>query len=79
MRRFKRIALAALVLLLVLLIVAFTLENLEPVSLVFLGWSSAHMPIAAHVLLALLAGMVIGPLLTWFFGRKADRLISGDG
>lgn len=73
MHRFKRVALAAFVLLLILVVVAFTLENREPASLVFLGWSSAQMPIAAYVLLALLIGMVVGPLLAWLFGRRAGR------
>lgn len=73
MHRFKRVALAAFVLLLILVVIAFTLENREPASLVFLGWSSAQMPIAAYVLLALLIGMVVGPVLAWLFGRGAGR------
>lgn len=73
MHRFKRVALAVFVLLLILIVVAFTLENREPASLVFLGWSSAQMPIAAYVLLALLIGMVVGPLLALLFGRKSGR------
>ncbi len=73
MHRFNRVALAAFVLLLIFLVVVFTLENREPVSLVFLGWSSAQMPIAAYVLLALLIGMVVGPLLALLLGRKVGR------
>lgn len=73
MHRFKRVALAALMLLLVLLVIAFILENREPASLVFLGWSSAQLPMAAYVISALLVGMVVGPLLAWLFGRRTGR------
>jgi len=68
--RFKRIALAALVSLLIFLVVVFVLENRQPTSLVFLGWSSMQMPVAGYVVLALLSGMIVGPLLTWLFGRR---------
>lgn len=73
MHRFKRVLLAALMLLLVLLVIAFILENREPASLVFLGWSSAQLPMAAYVISALLIGMVVGPLLALLFGRRAGR------
>ncbi|KAI2694283.1 lipopolysaccharide assembly protein LapA domain-containing protein [Pseudomonas sp. TNT3] len=70
MRRFKRVALAALVSLLIFLVVIFVLENRQPTSLVFFGWSSVQMPVAGYVVLALLLGMIMGPLLAWLFGRR---------
>lgn len=73
MHRFKRVALAALMLLLVLLVIAFILENREPASLVFLGWSSAQLPMAAYIISTLLVGMVVGPLVAWLFGRRTGR------
>lgn len=73
MHRFKRVALAVLVLFLILMVIAFILENREPASLVFLGWSSMQLPMAAYVISALLVGMVVGPLLAWLFGRRAGR------
>ncbi|WP_371259606.1 LapA family protein [Pseudomonas sp. Pf153] len=56
------------VLLVAAAIVLFVLENRQPVTLLFLGWSGPQFPISVFVLLALLAGMMIGPLLTWFIG-----------
>ncbi|WP_028620529.1 lipopolysaccharide assembly protein LapA domain-containing protein [Pseudomonas sp. Ant30-3] len=73
MHKFKRVALAVFVLFLILMVVAFTLENRQPASLVFLGWSTVQMPIAAYVILALLVGMVVGPMVAWLLGRKAGR------
>lgn len=73
MQRFRRIALAALMLFLIVLVLSFILENREPASLVFLGWKSVDMPIAGYIISALLIGMVIGPLLAWFFGRRTGR------
>lgn len=70
MRNFKRVALVLLALLMVLAIVLFMLENNQPVALLFLGWSAPQLPVSVFVLLALLAGMAIGPLLTWFMGAR---------
>jgi len=70
MRRFKRFALAIVLLLLILLVVVFVLENREPASLVFLGWTFSQLPLAAYVILALLLGMVVGPVLTWLVGLR---------
>ncbi|WP_223522279.1 lipopolysaccharide assembly protein LapA domain-containing protein [Pseudomonas sp. A-B-26] len=71
MRNLKRVLLALFVLLLVLVILAFVLENQQSVSLLFLGWAGPQLPVSLVVVLALLVGMVIGPLLGWFLGRAA--------
>lgn len=73
MQRLKRIALALLILLLIFLVIVFILENRQPTSLLFLGWSSAQMPIAGYVISALLIGMVVGPLLAWLIGLRGGR------
>jgi uncharacterized integral membrane protein len=73
MRNLKRVLLGVFILVLVMVILSFTLENQQSTSLIFLGWSSAQMPVAAYMLLAFLVGMVIGPLLALLFGRRAAR------
>lgn len=70
MGNFKRIALVLLALLMALAIVLFVLENHQPVALFFLGWSAPQLPVSVFVLVAFLAGMAIGPLLTWFMGAR---------
>lgn len=66
MRNFKRLILGLFILLLVLLILAFVLENQQVVSLMFLGWSGPQLPISVVAVLALLIGIVVGPILGWF-------------
>ncbi|MBK5342855.1 LapA family protein [Pseudomonas sp. TH49] len=71
MRNLKRIFLGVFVLLLVLVILAFVLENQQSVSLLFLGWSVPQLPVSLVVIVALLIGMIVGPMLAWFLGRFA--------
>jgi len=71
MRNLKRILLGLLVLLLMLVILAFVLENQQSVSLLFLGWAGPQLPVSLVMVLALLAGMLIGPVLGWFLGRSS--------
>ena len=75
MRNLKRILLAVFILLLVLAILAFVLENQQSVSLLFLGWAGPQLPVSLITVLALLVGMVIGPILGWLIGRtyRASR------
>lgn len=70
MGNFKRFVLVAVALLVAAVIVLFVLENNQPVGLLFLGWSAPQLPVSVFVLLALLTGMVFGPLLTWFVGVR---------
>lgn len=70
MGNFKRLALVVLALLVAAAIVLFVLENNQPVALLFLGWSAPQLPVSVFVLLALLTGMIFGPLLTWFIGVR---------
>lgn len=75
MRNLKRVLLGVFILILVLAILAFVLENQQPVSLLFLGWTGPQMPVSLVMVLALLIGMVVGPILGWFLGRtyRASR------
>ncbi|RON06730.1 hypothetical protein BK659_20820 [Pseudomonas brassicacearum] len=73
MRNLKRVLLGVFVLLLVLAVLAFVLENQQSVSLLFLGWAGPHLPLSVVMVLALLLGMMIGPILGWF-SRRARTL-----
>ncbi|OOL38573.1 lipopolysaccharide assembly protein LapA domain-containing protein [Pseudomonas sp. FSL W5-0299] len=52
-----------LVFLVVLVVLGFTLENQQPVELVFLGVQTPRLPISRFIILALLIGMLVGPVL----------------
>ncbi|MGF6209954.1 LapA family protein [Pseudomonas frederiksbergensis] len=71
MRNLKRVLLGLVLLLLVLAILAFVLENQQSVSLLFLGWAGPQLPVSVVMVLALLIGMLIGPILGWFMGRSS--------
>ena len=75
MRNLKRILLGVFLLLMVLIVLAFVLENQQSVSLLFLGFSGPQLPVSVVAVLALLIGMLIGPVLGWFLGRssRAER------
>ncbi|WP_448106805.1 LapA family protein [Pseudomonas azerbaijanoccidentalis] len=67
MRNLKRVVLSVFFLLLALIILAFVLENQQLVSLLFLGWAGPQLPLSLVVVLAMLTGMVIGPVINWLF------------
>ncbi|AZD09728.1 hypothetical protein C4K26_4339 [Pseudomonas chlororaphis] len=69
MRNVKRVLLVVAFFLLVLMILAFVLENQQSVSLLFLGWVGPQLPISFVIVIALLVGMVIGPILGWLIVR----------
>ncbi|MBV4544875.1 MULTISPECIES: LapA family protein [Pseudomonas] len=71
MRNLKRILLGIFLLLMVLVVLAFVLENQQSVSLLFLGFSGPQLPVSVVAVLALLIGMLIGPILGWFLGRSS--------
>ncbi|KQT64933.1 MULTISPECIES: LapA family protein [Pseudomonas] len=71
MRNLKRILLGVFLLLMVLVVLAFVLENQQSVSLLFLGFSGPQLPVSVVAVLALLIGMLIGPVLGWFLGRSS--------
>lgn len=67
MQSVKRVTLAATVLLAVVAILGFVLENQQAVSISFLGWDSGQMPVAFFVVVALIIGMIVGPILNGAF------------
>ncbi|MDY7065244.1 hypothetical protein PsexTeo8_16720 [Pseudomonas extremaustralis] len=72
MRGVKRIALVLFALLVVLTVFAFVLENQQGIILSFLGWNTAQLPASVFIILALIIGMLIGPVL-WVLVRPAAR------
>ncbi|RMQ47040.1 hypothetical protein ALQ04_00179 [Pseudomonas cichorii] len=73
MHIFKRIILIVVVLLVVLATTVFMLENQQPVTLVFFGWSAPQLSQAVPVVLALLLGLLIGPLFAWLVSLRKKR------
>ena len=71
MRNLKRILLGVFLLLMALVVLAFVLENQQSVSLLFLGFTGPQLPVSVVAVLALLIGMLIGPVLGWFLGRSS--------
>lgn len=71
MGNLMRVLLVVAVLLLVLAVLAFVLENQQPVSLLFLGWAGPQLPVSVITVVALLIGMLIGPVIGWFVSRTA--------
>ncbi|CAI8797733.1 lipopolysaccharide assembly protein A [Pseudomonas sp. IT-P100] len=71
MGNLKRALLAVLVLLLALAVLAFSLENQQSVSLIFLGWAGPKLPLSLITITALLVGMIVGPALYWVFMRRS--------
>jgi len=63
MGKVGRIFLGVTLIALILSIIAFVLENQQGVALSFLGWTSAKLPVAVFVVLALIVGALIGPFL----------------
>lgn len=63
MRGVKRVVAVLIAVLAALVVLAFVLENQQGVALSFLGWSTVQMPVAVFVVVALIVGMMIGPVL----------------
>jgi len=59
--------------LVVLIVLGFTLENQQPVELVFLGVLTPRLPISLFIILTLLIGMLVGPALRTLFLLRRRR------
>ena len=73
MHRVKKSVLGLVVLMAVVIILVFSLENQQTVSLKFLGWSTPQWALSIYVTAALLLGLAFGPLLSFFFSRRNKR------
>nr|WP_314566456.1 lipopolysaccharide assembly protein LapA domain-containing protein [uncultured Pseudomonas sp.] len=70
MSKVKQLVAVALLILVVAVVVIFTLENDQPVALVFLSWSTPQASVAVYIVLALLLGCCIGPVISWLVGMR---------
>lgn len=70
MSKFKQLIAVALLILVVAAVVIFTLENDQPIALVFLSWSTPQASVALYVVLAFLVGCCIGPVISWLAGMR---------
>ncbi|MGH8380604.1 LapA family protein [Pseudomonas sp.] len=75
MRNVKRLLLTLLLLGLAGLTLFFVLENQQAVSLVLFGWSSPALPLSVVVLIAVIAGLLVGPLLGICMGLRAKSRV----
>lgn len=70
MSRLRNLVLLLVLLLVILAIVVFMLENQQSVSISFFGFSSVGLPLSACLLIAILFGMISGPLMGMVFGFR---------
>ncbi|WP_285421047.1 LapA family protein [Pseudomonas sp. efr-133-TYG-23] len=80
MRGVKRVLLVLTVLVVISAVLGFVLENQQGVSLSFLSWTTMQMPVAVFVVIALIVGMLIGPLFRALVGgcrRKMAPAVRG--
>ncbi|QDH64215.1 MULTISPECIES: lipopolysaccharide assembly protein LapA domain-containing protein [Pseudomonas fluorescens group] len=62
MQGIRRIALVAAVLIVSVIVMIFVLENQQRVTLSFLGWATASLPVSLFFAGALIFGMAIAPI-----------------
>lgn len=75
MRSVKKMSSLLIVLVALASTLLFSLENQQPVSLVFVGWSAPAWPVSIYIIGALLLGLLVGPLLgVIFYRRNSHRL-----
>ncbi len=72
MLKVKRLMLALVIFSFALATLVFVLENQQDIAISFLGWRTAEWPSAVLIALALIIGMLIGPLFCVLF-RGARR------
>ncbi|MCY1404827.1 hypothetical protein D9M71_200490 [compost metagenome] len=70
MKKFRRFSVVLCLILCAAIALAFVLENQQATSLFFLGLPLPQLPVSIFVLMALVVGMLIGPLwvllVSWF-------------
>jgi uncharacterized integral membrane protein len=67
LKRMLRLLFASL---LILAVVIFMLENEQSVIINVFGWSSSALPLSIFIVVALLIGMIIGPMLGVIVRRR---------
>ncbi|AOE78406.1 lipopolysaccharide assembly protein LapA domain-containing protein [Pseudomonas lurida] len=76
MRGVKRVVVVLTVLVVALVVLAFVLENQQDVSLSFLGLATAQLPVSVFVVVALIVGMLVGPILGLLMRKRRFRSTS---
>lgn len=76
MRGVKRVVVVLTVLVVALVVLAFVLENQQDVSLSFLGLATAQLPVSVFVVVALIVGMLVGPILGLLMRKRPFRSTS---
>ena len=76
MRGVKRVVVVLTVLVVALAVLAFVLENQQDVSLSFLGLATAQLPVSVFVVVALIVGMLVGPILGLLMRKRRFRSTS---
>ncbi len=83
MRNLKRVVLAVVVLAVAAVVLLFVLENQQSVALVLFGWAAPALPLSVVVLVALVGGLLVGPVMGACIGlrakRRAYRLLRQEG
>ncbi|WP_425225262.1 lipopolysaccharide assembly protein LapA domain-containing protein [Pseudomonas sp.] len=51
----------------------FILENQQPAGLTLLGWGAPQLPVSILIIIALLAGMLIGPAIGLYLASQKVR------
>lgn len=75
MRNLKRVLLALVVLSIAAVVLLFVLENQQSVALVLFGWALPALPLSVVVLVALVGGLLVGPLMGVYVGMRAKRQV----
>nr|WP_314531312.1 lipopolysaccharide assembly protein LapA domain-containing protein [uncultured Pseudomonas sp.] len=74
----KRVVTVLITLVVALVVLVFVLENQQEVALSFLGVGTGQMPLSVFVVVALVVGMLVGPLLTVLVRHRRRRSIPGE-
>lgn len=64
MRGIKRVVLVLTLCCVVLVVFAFVLQNQKDVALSFLWWHTPQMPVSVFITMALIVGMLTGPVIS---------------
>lgn len=74
MSRLRNLVQLLVLLLVIPAIVVFMLENQQSVNISFFGFSSVGLPLSACLLIAILLGMISGPLIGMVFGFRRKMI-----
>ncbi|OOW05886.1 MULTISPECIES: lipopolysaccharide assembly protein LapA domain-containing protein [Pseudomonas] len=79
MRNLKRVVLALVVLAVAAVVLLFVLENQQSVALVLFGWAAPALPLSVVVLVALVGGLLVGPVMGAYVAVRARGRMRRSG